>query len=268
MQSNTSALHRGNQLRVTLRTSKQPRLNSSTPEQYPADVASQRLLCLQQPGTHQPWSINRESCLFIARRGFLQLDEERKALLVHGLPKPDAGRSELSRRMTLWPAMRPVLRGPMATEPKWRIFASRRRQRFHPGENTHHRTSIPAAMIARARTAPSIAAIMAERARTDIALIPSRPETEGPKSCPGPSSAGPHRRWFYFKAQHGGRARPTRADMRPTIGLERTLPRTQPAVPSCHDHEFKLFSAETHHCRLIDRHVISPLPGMVNIPTC
>jgi len=109
---------------------------------------------------------------------------------------------------------------------------------------------------------------MAERARTEIALIPSGPETEGPKSCPGPSSAGPHRRWFYFKAQHGGRARPTRADMRPTIGLERTLPRTQPAVPSCHDHEFKLFSAETDHCRLIDRHVISPLPGMINIPTC
>jgi hypothetical protein len=89
MQSNTSALHRGNQLRVTLRTPKQPRLNSSAPEQYPADVASRGLLCLQQPGTHQPWSINRESCLFIARRGFLQLDEERKALLVR---PPKAGR--------------------------------------------------------------------------------------------------------------------------------------------------------------------------------
>ena len=46
-------------------------------------------------------------------------------MLLHGLPKPDAGRfGALKADGRLWPAMRPVLRGPMATEAKRRFFAS------------------------------------------------------------------------------------------------------------------------------------------------
>src|SRR5262245_19673065 len=90
----------------------------------------------------------------------------------------------------VWPAMRSSCRDQWLQNPTATSLQAGSSQPLYPGENTHHSTSIPAAMIARARIAPSIAAMMADRARTDIALIPSRSLNQLP-ACPGPGAADP-----------------------------------------------------------------------------